>query len=49
MLEQAKQTYQSLKKNKYTSLKNKTEDELHKSLINESAGPFSKSLNPNTS
>ena len=78
IIEKAKQTYQSLKKNKYNSLKNKTEDEFgghqatsnssfahHGNLRNsgipshpsfapngeriETAGPYSKSLNPQTS
>ena len=41
MIEQAKATYQSLKKNKYNK---KAREEM-----NQDAGPLSKSLNPNTS
>ena len=50
MLEKAKATYQTLKKNKYSSLRNKTEEELQGVIPNlDTAGPFTKSLNPSTS
>lgn len=42
LLEKARQTYQTLKKNKYSQLKNEN-------FKVETAGPYSKSLNPKTS